>query len=255
MEDRRTALARVLGSPSRVELLHHLQRSGPSLVADLARATGLHTNTAREHLAVLAEIDLVRSEPEVRHTRGRPRLIYRATSTADVMADPDATRRFDASIAQAALVRALVEGFGASTATDEPDGAAAVRRETSERAETAGVSAGRSLPAVAAHADHAERGVLALEAHLDSFGFDPEFDGEALTFHLWRCPFLELAQQRPEVVCHVHAGLAQGVLERAGGDLAVEALTPFVGPGHCTLTLRRGPRDPASRAPLALTES
>lgn len=240
MESNRFAAAQVLAAPSRVDLLHHLQRLGPTPISELATATNLHQNTVREHLARLIELDFVRREPEVRTTRGRPRMLYRATSAADALEDPRATERLERSIAQAAFTRALVEGFV---------GAAA---DAKGRAETAGASVGRSLPtaevapgptatvttAPGPAAPDADRELYALEAHLSSFGFDPELEADSLTFHLWRCPFLELAKERPQVVCSVHTGLAQGVLETAGGHLEVAELRPFVGPEHCTLTLR-----------------
>lgn len=212
--------------------MHELQKRETSTIDVLAEATELHPNTIREHLARLIEADLVRSEPEVRSTRGRPRIRYRATTTNDVHDDPVAARFLEQSIAQAALAEALIRGFGEDTAVD--------------RAETAGREVGQTLP-LPQVADDADRELLALSAHLDSFGFDPELDREELTYHLWRCPFKAMAKERPEVVCSVHAGLAQGILDQAGGRYEVEALTPFVGPEHCTLALAlRG--EPAASA-------
>ena len=50
MTDRRLPSAHALSSASRLELLHLLAELGPSPVEDLARTTGLHHNTVREHL-------------------------------------------------------------------------------------------------------------------------------------------------------------------------------------------------------------
>lgn len=236
MEDRRSSAARLMASSSRVDLLHLLQQEGPSTIDALAQTLGLHANTVREHLARLTELDYVRREAEVRTTRGRPRMVYRATSSSDVLADPEAQARLNAAIAQTAFTSALMREF------------VGVGPDVADRATTAGRSIGRGLGATeephlgpaqnALPAPGSEREVLALEAHLDSFGFDPQLDSETLTFHLWRCPFLEMAKERPDVVCSVHKGLAQGVLEQAGGGLEVSELRPFVGLHHCTLTLR-----------------
>lgn len=211
--------------------MHELQKRGPSTIDVLAEATGLHANTVREHLSRLIDADLVRSEPEVRTTRGRPRIRYRATTSGDVHDDPVAARLLEQSIAQAALSEALVRGFG--------DGSAL------RRAETAGREVGRELP-IDPDSRAGERELLALSAHLDSFGFDPEFDEAAQTFHLWRCPYLEMARERPDVVCGVHAGLAQGVLDQAGGRYVIDQLNPFVGPEHCTLVVRSVSSDAAA---------
>ena len=89
----------------------------------------------------------------------------------------------------------------------------------------------------------ADRQLDALEGHLERLGFDPELDRSQLAFHLYRCPFLELAKARPEVVCNVHLGLAQGVLDAVPGPVAARELLPFVGPEHCVLQLRRDDHD------------
>ncbi|MFI2752271.1 helix-turn-helix transcriptional regulator [Cellulomonas sp. P22] len=231
-----------LASSSRVELLDALQRRGACTVDELAAATGLHENTTREHLQRLIAEGYVRRDPGTPAGRGRPPMRYRSTTARDVREDPLAARRLEDSIAQAALVRALLDGYG--MAMDDVPGSAQqhgtrigrhldddaaterspddVRRAAPEGSET-----------YAAH----ERQVLALDAHLDRMGFDPVLDPDTLTFDLWRCPFLELAQERPEVVCSVHLGLAQGVLEQVGGPVRAQALEPFVGPRHCALRL------------------
>jgi len=252
------APAALLASPSRVEILHVLQSEGPTTIDVLARATGLHRNTVREHLARLEAARYVRSEPEVRSTRGRPRIVYRVAVGRDARRDPEAEAATRRAVAHAMLSRALLE------ALDERDAPAAV---AAARRAGARVAA-RQRPAGTADDDVA---LLALEAHLDALGFDPQAEpgrdgdgrdegtgadavdaadeadatdgADAVTFHLWRCPFVELARERPKVVCAVHAGLAQGVLDQAGGGYAVERLTPFVGPHHCTLVVHRTEQD------------
>ena len=81
-------------------------------------------------------------------------------------------------------------------------------------------------------------GPQVLSALVD-LGFEPEGDVERLEVHLRRCPFLDLAHERPEIVCSVHLGLARGVLAKEGGPLTAEWLEPFVEPQHCVLHLTR----------------
>ena len=211
MTTSRSAVGRALAAESRVELLHRLQTDGPRLVDDLVAGTGLHANTVREHLAVLVDVGLVRRTPEVRTVRGRPRMIYRVTTAEDLASDPDARSRLEADIAQARRAAALL----AVAARDD------------------GTTGRVPVP------EGSERDVLALEAHLDRVGFDPVYAPGDLTFHLFRCPFVELARARQDVVCRLHTELAQSVLEQADGDHEVERLEPFVGEEHCTLSLRR----------------
>ncbi len=228
---RRTPAARVLAAPSRVELLHVLQDEGPSTTAALASRTGLHENTVREHLQRLVDARFVVRETERRTTRGRPRSVYRATTRDDVRTDPGAARHLAESVARARLTSVLLDGYG----TGVGDVASAARR--------AGRAMVGDLPDLpAGEADQ----VLALEAHLDRLGFDPVLDADRTAFDLWRCPFLDLARARPEVVCSVHLGLAQGVLEQVGGPVRADRLVPFVGPRRCTLHLSGASRRPAA---------
>ncbi len=219
---RRTPTARVLASASRVELLHVLQTDGAQTTAALAVRTGLHENTVREHLQRLVDAGFVVRETERRATRGRPRTVYRATGREDARTDPAAARHLAESAARARLASVLLGGYGT------PVG------DVRESARRAGHAMLPDLPDLPSGADDQ---VLALEAHLVRLGFDPDLSPDGTRFDLRRCPFLDLARERPEVVCSVHLGLAQGVLEQVGGPVRAERLEPFVGPRRCALHL------------------
>jgi len=69
----------------------------------------------------------------------------------------------------------------------------------------------------------------ALMAELDRLGFDPEVaiavgeaGGEAATVAFTHCPFRELAEAHPDLVCSLHRGLVEGFVERLGGAEVVE---------------------------------
>lgn len=240
---RRTAAARTLGSGSRVDLLHLLQSGGPATVGELADRTGLHENTAREHLQRLVVDGFVHREPEVRTTRGRPRIVYRAVTSQDVRTDPVAARRLEDAIAGAALSRVLLQGYGRPVES-VPETARAAGRALAASA----VAAVRATsPREATEPPPQQRQLDALCAHLDRLGFDPDLEEAPLRFHLWRCPFLDLARERPDVVCSVHLGLAQGVLDAVGGPVEAAELRPFVEPHHCVLELRAPDREPVAQ--------
>jgi predicted ArsR family transcriptional regulator len=74
------------------------------------------------------------------------------------------------------------------------------------------------------------------------FGFSPEAKG--CEIHMRSCPFHELAETHPDVVCAVHKGLISGGLSALGSDLDVEALDVFVEPDLCVARLAR----PSARA-------
>ncbi|WP_444662403.1 helix-turn-helix transcriptional regulator [Cellulomonas sp. CW35] len=251
---RRTPAERTLAAASRVDLLRILQRGGSHTVGELAAATGLHENTTREHLARLVADGYAVRTPEARTVRGRPRMLYRVASPDDARRDPIAMGRLEESIAHVALTKVLISGFGrdlgptreaarsAGYALTAPGGV--LEPAVEPLPEPAAVTPGGPDAGDASRAVE-RRQLDALEGHLDRLGFDPERDDDALRIDLWRCPFLELARERPDVVCSVHLGLASGVLETVGGPLTADRLRPFVGREHCVLELRR------STAPLA----
>jgi predicted ArsR family transcriptional regulator len=53
------------------------------------------------------------------------------------------------------------------------------------------------------------------------------------------CPFRELAETGPRIVCAVHRGLISGALEELGAALEVEQLDAFVEPELCIARSRR----------------
>lgn len=266
MVSRRVSAYRALASDKRVSMLHALQRSDVPLgVDELAAAVGLHVNTAREHLERLIDSGFVASEPELRTTRGRPRILYSAVERI-APATTDGWARDQ-------LMRVLVAGYGRRlpSAAGAAQDAGSVwgrsltptRPDAPERRGQRAAAVGVVDPAapcadevcadpdgpVASHESCASPAPLdpvaglaqlaALEAHFDDLGFEPEGDVERLEVHLRRCPFLDLAHERPEIVCSVHLGLARGVLAKEGGPLTAEWLEPFVEPQHCVLHLTR----------------
>jgi predicted ArsR family transcriptional regulator len=239
----RSPRARTLAAASRVSLLEKLQSAGASTVGELAHVTGLHENTTREHLARLVEAGYVVREPEHRTSRGRPRMVYRAVSADDMRADPVSRRRLEDSIASAALTRALLSSYGSPLASPAQTALEAGREQGRARPLPHALGTGPVGPT-----GTVDRQLLALEAHLDAFGFDPEVDTDHLRVHMWRCPFADLARERPDVVCSVHMGLAEGVLEAAGGPVRAERIHPFVGRSHCVLELRLATSEPAVHA-------
>jgi predicted ArsR family transcriptional regulator len=75
------------------------------------------------------------------------------------------------------------------------------------------------------------------------FAAEPAADDPAV-LRLTRCPLLEAAREHPDVVCSVHLGLVQGLLQDAGdadGAGTRARLLPFATSDACLLRL-----DPAT---------
>ena len=171
---------------------------------DLARAVGLHPNTVRWHLGVLADEGLVEASPKRRPSRGRPSVIYRLTPDG-VAHDRDEYR----------LLATMLAGVVAS----DEHGVA--------RAYEEGVRWGRRIQAA-----EPERSVPEL---LDRQGFAAA--GADDRIEMRRCPFYALAECAPGVVCTLHQGIIDGALAESGSARHVEQLDPFVEPALCVARL------------------
>jgi predicted ArsR family transcriptional regulator len=208
---------RALGDPRRARIVEELRGAGGGLDAsELAGRVGLHPNTVRWHLEILADAGIVGSTPAPRTSPGRPRILY------------------------------SLEPEPAEHGTDEHrllatvlTGALAGSEDGTSRAEEAGEAWGRYLLAkdpLARRADD-DAAVEEVVELLDGQGFEPS--AHAREIHMARCPFHALAESQPEVVCAVHKGLITGALSALGSDLEVEELDVFVRPDLCVARLAR----------------
>lgn len=226
----------VLGS-SRSAVLAALRQAGRPLdVQQVAAAVGLHANTVRFHLERLAASGLVNRAREDRTVPGRPRAQYSP-------AHPSTGGRRS--------YRLLAEILASSVA-------AGGNRRT-QAPWRAGRSWGRHLvepprPGRRPDADGATRELVSV---MREIGFDPEpvTAGRRREILLRHCPFLEVALEHPEVVCEVHLGLAQGVLEELEAPLRVTRLEQFARPHVCAVHLAaaRPAGPPAAQAPGVVT--
>ena len=211
------ALHRALSDPSRVRILEVLQEAeAPLDVRELGTRVGLHFNTVRSHLRVLAEAGLVSARREARTRPGRPRVVYEAA------AEPLETRGL-------ASYRLLAQVLASYLAGRE--------RNPSARAEEAGRLWGAHLvqrppPFASISKEEAIDEIVGLH---EQFGFRPELrrakSGQEIV--LKRCPFQEVATTYQAVVCPVHLGLIRGALTELGTGVEADWLEPFAEPGAC----------------------
>jgi predicted ArsR family transcriptional regulator len=76
-----------------------------------------------------------------------------------------------------------------------------------------------------------------LRGILGRLGFAPDDSDDPRRIPLRNCPFLELAHTSTRVVCPVHLGLMQGLLETWRAPLTVEGLDTFAEPDLCLVHL------------------
>ena len=182
-----------------------------SIVA-IADVLGVHPNTVRFHLDSLVGDGVVEQVEPDRKGPGRPPLMFQAVRQMD----RGGTRHY----------RLLAEILTMAVAAE---------RDPRAKALAAGRAWGRKLQSLPANATTADDAIDHLIDVLDDLGFAPErrkADGEQQV-GLRHCPFLELAENRTNVICPVHLGLMRGAMETWGAPVTVERLDAFVEPDLC----------------------
>jgi predicted ArsR family transcriptional regulator len=195
----RLAVLKALGDNTRYAIYLELARSpAPRSTIEIAETLGLHPNTVRPHLERMRDVGLLDVEVENRGSVGRPQHRYSLAADAPSLGlEPAAFP----------LLSRLLAGAAATAGVSGEDAAAASREQGRAIAARAGQGSGR-------------RGCAeALTRALDELGFDPATasDGELATIAFTHCPYRELAEAHPEVICHLHRGLVEGFVEEHGG--------------------------------------
>lgn len=195
-------LLKALGDNTRYAIYLELARSpAPRTTAEVADALGLHANTVRPHLERMRDVGLLEVDTGGRGGVGRPQHRYRLA--------PDAPSLGLEPSPWPTLARTLV----AAAAAGGLDGA---------DLHEAGAAQGRS------DAQRHWRGhpdtVAALTREQARLGFDPEVvtDDDTTTMAFAHCPFRELAESNPELLCSLHCGLVEGFVEEVGGQRVVD---------------------------------
>lgn len=208
---------------ARLRILESIRRSPQgSTVQELADRVGLHVNTVRFHLDRLLADGQVSRSAQPRERPGRPALTFTATPGPQLYGGQRDYR----------LLAEILTGVVADLGADAAPRAGEVGRRW-------GASMAQKLAGRRPLGE--QRAKAELVRVLDDVGFAPELpsDGDGRRILLRHCPFLEAAQEHPEVVCSVHRGLMDGALAEMGAPLATERLVPFAEPAGCVARLTR----------------
>jgi len=194
---------RGLTQPRRLQLLNAIQRVPGRRAGELASECGIPLNTVRDHLRVLEEEGLIRSETLQVGVRGRPPVVFHPVRESS--ASEAASARVAGATARGRMLRAITPAETPALATD------------------------------------AARQLDVLYEHLDDAGLEPAVDEASLSFDLAPCRYHDMIDEDQALVCGVHARLVQDVLLHTGGPLALERLEPFVAAHRCRLLLTQAP--------------
>jgi predicted ArsR family transcriptional regulator len=193
----RLPLLKALGDNTRYAIYLELARSPVSLsTGDIAESLGLHANTVRPHLERMRDVGLLTVEVDNRGNVGRPQHRFSLAADAPSLGlEPPAYP----------LLAGLLANV-ASALSPEPDAVAVPGQEHGRHA-------------AAPRARRGEGCVEAVMAELTEMGFDPAVaeDANTATIAFTNCPFRELAEAFPDLVCHLHRGMIEGMVDVLGG--------------------------------------
>jgi predicted ArsR family transcriptional regulator len=194
----------VLAQPTRRQLLGLLGEIGRDAgTEELAASLGLHPNGVRVHLERLREAGLV-ERVRTRQARGRPRDMWSL--------DPRALASIQPQRAYADLGRWLARAISPG-------------RNSLRAVQASGREAGRAMAQDAGAASPE----TAMHATLAAMGFAParrvELAG-ALTYELCNCPYRDAVRENQPVVCTLHRGITQGLLDVLAPETQLTAFVP-----------------------------
>lgn len=197
---RRVEEFRGLAQASRVRLLAEVQRTPGLLLRELAERTGLHENTVRDHLIVLEDGGLIARRTVHTGTRGRPPATYHPVTAPGT--NREAERRIERAAQHGDLLRRIEPAMGREDL--DPD--------TLHQLDT-------------------------LYEHLDDAGLQPDLDDVNLQIELVPCPYYDLIDRDPSLVCRVHSQLIRDVLAQVPGRVGLTLLEPFRTQDRCRVHL------------------
>lgn len=202
-------LAAAIKDPTRRRILQALFADRATRTVDeIAELAGVHRTVAFTHLELLTDLGLA-SKSRRRGRLGKPAGLYQASGRGLQIAIPP--RQF------AQLAQLLAEGL----LTLDSAGATAAR------------SAGRRFgESVAAGGE--PRSVREALAPLEALGAAYEVEGDRVVAR--NCIFLEACTAAPPVVCGLHAGILEGLLQCGGPAKSAEPEGAMVG-GGCSFRL------------------
>lgn len=216
-------------------------------VEDLAKALGLGTVTVHHHLRLLTKVGMVDEiAPRRSGKSGRPASVFRLSGQPGVLSYPPRDYK--------ALAGMLVE---IASKLAPPARFRAVAAAT-------GKKVGKQVAAGLLERSGRRKWTLAdvqrwfVEEHSREMGFAPEVVAStkgSLRFRLHNCIFLEIAREKPDLVCAMDVPMMRAMLdETLGARRADVTLVGCMGHGHphCEYlielsSLVRSPRRPARR--------
>lgn len=195
-------------------------------VEELASNLAVHPNSVRVHLAVLEDAGLV-TRKSVPGGTGRPHFEW-SVAAGTLVSAPSQSAYGD-------LARWLARALETSL--------------SQQRMEAIGREIGREVaPQRAGEQSLAET----LEITFASMGFQPRLTvtKAELAYTLGRCPYLDAATEQPDIVCPLHKGITEGLLDALDPEASLERFVPMdPQTAGCLVAVRAGQASAQTLAP------
>jgi predicted ArsR family transcriptional regulator len=215
----RLPVFKALGDNTRYAIYLELARSPvPLSTGEIAETLDLHPNTVRPHLERMRDVGLLEVDHDSQGTVGRPQHRWSLAPEAPSLGlEPSGFR----------LLATLLAGVAAAVDID------------SETVAEVGRVQGRVAGAARSRAG-TQSCLEALVDELADLGFDPAVgeDGSVTTVGFAHCPFRELAEAFPDLVCHLHRGIVEGVVQGVpNAEVSVETFATLADRDPCRVDL------------------
>jgi predicted ArsR family transcriptional regulator len=224
----RLDLLKALGDNTRYAIYLEIARSPVPLTTTMvSEALDLHPNTVRPHLERMRDVGLLDVETESKGEVGRPQHRYSLAADAPSLGlEPPAMP----------LMSRMLLGVAAASGASREEAVEIGRQQG--RAAAAAIEAAAVVAELDDVEDRAAVCLAALVDELARIGFDPAVadDADGVVVAFTRCPFAELAESNPELVCNLHRGLVEGFVEAVGGA-GIDAFGTLVDRVPCQVAL------------------
>lgn len=220
------ALLKALADETRFHILMLISDADePVSAQQVADSLSLHPNTVRPHLERLREVGFLELVQRSDGRVGRPQHLYVVAPDAPTFGVEPKSQRVAAAV-MAETLASLIDRIELS-----PDDAAEVGRAWGREVEVRSSERDKEGSVLMKPADPTST----LVNDFSRLGFEPTGTVEEVFFG--ECPFRQIADLHPEIVCAAHRGICEGILDVEGHGATVETFSSRPESGRCSVRI------------------
>ncbi|UAC47235.1 helix-turn-helix domain-containing protein [Bacillus aquiflavi] len=198
-------ITNVLSDPTRFYIYQYITNHHKDVtVQEIAEHFNIHPNVARLHLSKLEDVNMLVSETRKTGKGGRPSRLYRLSDDVIQLHFPFRDYQLLSKIALQTLMSLGEEGKKALYETGKKYGIEMIKQELHRHS-------------LLEEELSFEQKLNMLKSAATLSGFYPEFDTNEeqtkIYFHIYNCPFKEVAADYQETVCNMHYEFLKGMFD------------------------------------------